>query len=94
MPVSELQRLPFGDALVLHGRMYPYVTHLPDISEYGFTEHGELQEEEHVVPADPELVDMGALVYLINEGEFPEPFGDEVPAIDLYEGDRTSGTVL
>lgn len=94
MTVSELQRLPFGDALILHGRMYPYVTHLPDISEYGFTEHGELCEEDRVVTEDPEIVDLRRLVYMISEDMFPQPFGDEVPAIDLYEGDRTPGTVL
>ena len=36
--VSELQRLKKdkGEALILHGRHYPYVTELPDIDEYEF----------------------------------------------------------
>lgn len=85
---SQLQRLPFGDALILHDRLYPYVTHLPDISEYGFEEYPEIAEEEPGVPEDPELVDLGKLVYVIREGEFPKPFESEIPAIDLFLEDN------
>lgn len=38
--VSELQKLKKdkGEALLFYARHYPFVTHLPDISEYGFTQ--------------------------------------------------------
>ena len=81
---SQPQRLPFGDALILHDRLYPYVTHLPDISEYGFTEYPELPDTRYSVTEDPELVDLGKLVLLIREKQFPRPFEKDTPAIDLF----------
>ena len=86
---SQLQRLPFGDALILHDRLYPYVTHLPDISEYEFAEYPEIPDEEHVITEDSDLVDLEKLVFMIRAGEFPKPFESETPAIDLflYEAD-------
>ena len=38
--VSELQKLKKekGEALVFYARHYPFVTRLPDISEYGFNQ--------------------------------------------------------
>ena len=85
---SQLQRLPFGDALILHDRLYPYVTHLPDISEYGFTEYPELPDTRYSVTEDPELVDLGKLVLLIREKQFPRPFEKDTPAIDLFLKDN------
>ena len=84
LSVSELQRLPFGDVLILHDRMHPYVTHLPDISEYGFMEYPEIPDKEYAEVEDPELVDIAKLVYMIREGDFPRPFESETPAIDLF----------
>ncbi len=81
---SQLQRLPFGDALILHDRLYPYVTHLPDISEYGFEDCGDLPEEKISAVKDPDLVDLQQLNFMIRANRFPTPFGDETPAIDLY----------
>lgn len=81
---SQLQRLPFGDALILHDRLYPYVTHLPDISEYGFADHKELPDKKYSVVKDPDLLNVLQLVTLIRNSKFPEPFGDETPAVDLY----------
>ena len=82
--VSELQRLPFGDALILHDRMYPYVTHLPDISEYKFKEDPEVPGPDNTEMKDPEIVDLESLVLSIREGKFPRPFASETPAIDLF----------
>ena len=82
--VSELQRLPFGDALILHDRAFPYVTHFPDISEYEFIDHPEISVSENIHTEDPEIVDLEKLVSLILEGDFPRPFFSETPAIDLY----------
>ena len=82
--VSELQRLPFGDALILHDRMYPYVTHLPDISEYKFKEDPEVPGPDNTEMKDPEIVDLESLVLSIREGRFPRPFASETPAIDLF----------
>lgn len=89
---SQLQRLPFGDALILHDRMYPYVTHLPDISEYGFTDYPDILNDVHVVTEDPDLIDLEKLVFMIRAGEFPKPFESETPAIDLFlEEDEENG---
>ena len=89
---SQLQRLPFGDALILHDRMYPYVTHLPDISEYGFTDYPDILNDVHVVTEDPDLIDLEKLVFMIRAGEFPKPFESETPAIDLFlEEDEEDG---
>ena len=85
---SQLQRLPFGDALILHDRLYPYVTHLPDISEYGFTDCPEPPDQEYAAAKDPELVDIQKLAYLIRIDRFPMPFGNETPAVDLYSGEE------
>ena len=82
--VSQLQRLPFGDGLILHDRMYPYVTHLPDISEYDFTEYGEVLFKDHTDIQDPDLVDLKKLNALIIQDKFPILFESETPAIDLY----------
>lgn len=82
--VSELQRLPFGDALILHDRMYPFVTYLPDISEYNFKEYPEVYGPDNTATKDPEIVDLESLVLSIREGKFPKPFASEAPAIDLY----------
>ena len=82
---SQLQRLPFGDALILHDRLYPYVTHLPDISEYGFTDYPELSDTKHIAAKDPDLVDLQRLAFLIRTDRFPVPFESETPAIDLYK---------
>ena len=85
---SQLQRLPFGDALILHDRLYPYVTHLPDISEYGFTDYPELPDTKYSMTEDPELVDLKKLALLIQSGRFPKPFNKETPAIDLFLEDN------
>lgn len=82
--VSELQRLPFGDALILHDRTHPYVTHFPDISEYNLTDYPEITASEKVQTEDPEIVDLEQLVAVILGGDFPKPFFSETPAIDLY----------
>ena len=82
--VSQLQRLPFGDGLILHDRMYPYVTHLPDISEYEFTEYDEVLFKDHTDIQDPDLVDLKKLNALIIQDKFPILFESETPAIDLY----------
>lgn len=84
LSVSDLQRLPYGDALILHDRMYPYVTHLPDISEYRFKEYPEVSGPDITNMKDPELVDIESLVLSIREGIFPKPFASEIPAIDLF----------
>lgn len=81
---SQLQRLPFGDALILHDRLYPYVTHLPDISEYGFTDYPEVPETEYTVTKDPDLLNIEQLIFLIRENKFPRPFENDTPAIDLF----------
>ncbi len=81
---SQLQRLPFGDALILHDRLYPYVTHLPDISEYGFTDYPEFPDAEYHEAKDPDLVDLNKLIHMIRNEKFPELFVSETPAIDLF----------
>lgn len=81
---SQLQHLPFGDALILHDRLYPYVIHLPDISEYGFDDCPEVPNAECPAVKDPDLVDLDRLIFMIRANKFPEPFGKETPAIDLY----------
>lgn len=89
--VSQLQRLPFGDGLILHDRMYPYVTHLPDISEYDFTEYDEVVFKDHTEMQDPKLVDLKKLISLIRQDKFPILFGSEMPAVDLYLKVKVAG---
>lgn len=90
--VSKLQRLPFGDVLILHDRMYPYVTHLPDISEYGLPEYDEVRDERHLDVKDPELADLNRLYCMILQEKFPQPFAAEKPAIDLYMEHEKEGS--
>ncbi len=61
------------------------MTHLPDISEYGFTDYPELSDTKHIAAKDPDLVDLQRLAFLIRTDRFPVPFESETPAIDLYK---------
>ena len=68
----------------LYDRLYPYVTHLPDISEYGFEDCLEVPDAECPEVKDPDLVNLDRLIFMIRANKFPEPFGKETPAIDLF----------
>ena len=78
--VSELQRLKMGELLVMHDRLYPYVTYMPDISEYRLKTYPEIPRKKVETRKD-EVVDIGNLVRKIQIGDFSVPFASEGPAI-------------
>jgi type IV secretion system protein VirD4 len=52
---SELQRLDKnkGETLILHGRNYPFMSHLPDIDEYLFQKYPSVERKESQLPEIP-----------------------------------------
>lgn len=79
---SELQRLKVGETLVLHDRLYPYITRMPDISEYKFPAYPEVASRP-IEKTEIPVVDIRRLTACINEGLIPTPFASDVPAIDI-----------
>jgi type IV secretion system protein VirD4 len=77
--ISELQRLKKekGEALILHGRHYPFVTELPDIDEYEFNVYPPLENDAQplpqIVPYDADNV-----ISDIKNRKNPLPFSIEV----------------
>ena len=69
-----------GEMLVMHDRLYPYVTYMPDISEYRLKSYPEIPRKE-IGTQKGEVVDIGKLVRKIEIGDSPVPFASEVPAI-------------
>lgn len=82
--VSELQRLKMGEMLVMHDRLYPYITYFPDISEYKFKQYPPI-EDIRIEKEKIETVNLSKIIRLIRGDEMPIPFSDEKPAIDRME---------
>jgi type IV secretion system protein VirD4 len=82
--VSELQRLSKerGEALILHGRHYPFMTELPDIDDYEFEAYSPL--ETHATPLPPIVpYNAGQVLADIKQGQRPLPFSLEVYGEEL-----------
>lgn len=77
--VSDLQRLKkeCGEALIIHGRNYPYVTELPDIDEYMFNEYPPVEVKENSLPKIV-LYDAKKVIDEIETNKRPIPFSVEV----------------
>jgi len=77
--ISELQRLSKvkGEALILHGRHYPYVSELPDIDDYAFKTYPPVLNNNRslpsIIPYDPKQV-----IADIKDAKRPLPFSEEV----------------
>ena len=68
----------------MHDRLYPYVTYMPDISEYRLKSYPEIPRKE--ILAEPSgIVDIEKLVSMIKMGTFPIPFKSKIPAIVQIE---------
>jgi len=81
---SELQRFQMGEMLVMHDRLYPYVTYMPDISEYDI-EVLPPAEIKEISKKRPDIVDVRDLGREIERGIMPAPFEDEIPAVDSMD---------
>jgi len=84
---SDLQRLSkeHGEALILHGRNYPFVTRLPDIDDYDFESFPPVELAGRRLPRIKRY-DVGKVISEIKERERPVPFAAEVSATMLeYE---------
>jgi len=77
--VSELQRLSKekGEALILHGRNYPFVTQLPDIDEYTFKKYPPIKTEDRTLPQIVRY-NVDKVLEEIRKGKKPVPFSVEV----------------
>jgi len=77
--VSELQRFKKekGEALILHGRNYPFVTELPDIDEYKFKFYPPIKAKEHQLPQIARY-DVEKVIDAIVNKKRPLPFSVEV----------------
>lgn len=85
---SELQRLRMGEMLVMHDRLYPYITYFPDISEYQFKEYAPVKRG--MIPhRDIEILDLKNIYKLIDRGLMPKPFAYDTPAVDMVDGSLT-----
>ena len=78
--VSELQRFKMGEMLIMHDRLYPYVTYMPDISEYRLKNYPEMPQK-NISAHVGKVVEIGNLIREIEMGKFPVPFSDSVSAI-------------
>jgi len=76
---SELQRLKkeTGEALILHGRNYPFVTELPDIDEYKFKHYPPITLKDTPLPKIKHY-DIKKVLFDIKSGKRPIPFSAEV----------------
>jgi type IV secretion system protein VirD4 len=83
--ISELQRLKkeCGEALILHGRNYPFVTELPDINEYKFNIYPHIKTEERELPKIV-LYDVDKVINEIINQERHLPFSIEVYGKKTY----------
>ena len=83
--VSELQRLKkdYGETLILHGRNYPFVTELPDISEYRFSIFPQIKVEERQLPKIV-LYDVEKVIKEIVDQKRHIPFSIEVSGKKIY----------
>lgn len=77
--VSQLQHLSkeHGEALVLHGRQYPYITRLADIDQYAFEQYSSIpliKRDKKPVP----IFDLKKYLKDHTEKEIKGLFGDEV----------------
>jgi len=82
---SELQRLKkeTGEALILHGRNYPFVTELPDIDEYKFKTYPPIKLKENHLPLI-ERYDVNKVIFDIQAGKRPIPFSAEVYGVERF----------
>jgi type IV secretion system protein VirD4 len=91
--ISELQRFrkEYGEALILHGRNYPFVTELPDIDEYSFGDYPPVEARKRKLP-EIERYNSGKVIAAITKKERPLLFSREVFGEDRYfEGPVESG---
>jgi type IV secretion system protein VirD4 len=83
--ISELQRLKkeMGEALILHGRNYPFMTQLPDIDDYTFPVLPPVKFVDRELPRIL-LYYSDAVINAILKKERPIPFCGEVFGEDVY----------
>ena len=93
--ISELQRLrkEIGEALILHGRNYPFVTHLPDIDDYKFITLPPVKQANKEMPLI-KLYNSDASINLIIKKERPIPFSKEVYGEPAYYNDVYNPALL
>ena len=77
--ISELQRLKkeYGETLILHGRNYPFVTELPDISKYKFKIYPSAKKQEQQLP-QIKRYDVDKVIREIKDKKRPVPCSMEV----------------
>jgi len=83
--ISELQRFKkeYGEALILHGRNYPFVTELPDIDEYKFKIYPPAKTSERQLPQIARY-DVDKVIDDIKNKKRPIPFSVEVFGKETY----------
>jgi type IV secretion system protein VirD4 len=76
--ISELQRLKKekGEALILHGRHYPFVTQLPDVDEYAFKIYPPVVVKKMQLPKIT-IYNADKVISEIKENKRPVPFSKE-----------------
>ena len=65
-----------GEVLIFTGRLFPYVTELPDIDEYEMFKGYPQMEAEPSTPKEAKLISLEELVDDINSGIRPIPFAE------------------
>ena len=83
--VPELQRLKKerGEALILHGRNYPFVAELPDIDDYKFKKYPPILFNENKLPSIKPY-DIDSIIGEINDKKRPLAFSKEVFGEEKY----------
>jgi len=83
--ISELQRLKkeHGEALLLQGRNYPFVTQLPDIDQYAFKKIPTVKRENKELPRI-KLYSSDTAINSIIRKDRPLPFSKEAYGHDVY----------
>ena len=92
--VAELQRLQKekGEALILHGRNYPFMSRLPDIDEYVFKNYCEIKKNESTLPQIV-FYDGKNILEKIKLGEKSLPFSIEVFGKETFISEENRKTI-
>ena len=86
---SDLQRLckDSGQALILHGRHYPFMTELPDIDQYSFKRYPPVEIKDEKL-TKLMLYDEKIVFQEVKNNARPIPFSDEVHGKLMYYGQK------
>ena len=82
---SDLQHLKYGEMLLIHKRLYPYISEIPDISNYAFKLYSPVEKKKQPLP-DITQYNLEHVLKKIKDGKIPIPFSREVYRTERFFG--------